>query len=182
MGGRPLGHQIPSPDAAAPPEPVQDISREGQHPSPEESRPDSTVGYRRPPAAHWFKKGQSGYPTGRPRGCKNTKTLLAEELSSKVVITEGGKSKKVSKRQLMVKRLANKAAAGDPKAIEMIFKYEGVLQQAAGGTAGINNPETVDQGQDEINADLLKEFARMVLESPEAWRQPQPLKEEDDRT
>ena len=87
-----------------------------------------------------------------------------------MTIREGGKSKKVSKRQLMVKRLANKAAEGDPKAIEMIFKYEGVLQQAAGGTAGLNNPETVDQGQDQINGDLVKEFARMVLESPEAWR------------
>jgi hypothetical protein len=167
-----LGNQIPSPDAPASPEPLEGTSGEGQHPSPEESRsaPDSTIGYGRPPAAYWYKKGQSGYPAGRPRGSKNTKTLLAEELSSKVTIREGGKQRKVSKRQLMVKRLANKAAAGDPKAIEMIFKYEGVLQQAADGTAGINNPETVDQGQDEINADLLKEFARMVLESPEAWR------------
>ena len=184
-GGRPLGQRIPSPDVAAPPEPVQDISGEGQHPSPEESRspPDSTVGYRRPPAVHWFKKGQSGYPTGRPRGCKNTKTLLAEELSSTVTIREGGKSKKVSKRQLMVKRLANKAAEGDPKAIEMIFKYEGVLQQAAGGAAGLNNPETVDQGQDQINGEIVKEFARMVLESPEVWRStPGAEGGEDDKT
>jgi hypothetical protein len=34
----------------------------------------------------------------------------------------------------------------------------------------INNPEAVDQGQDQINGDIVKEFARMVLESPEAWR------------
>ena len=147
------------------------------------SKPGYTVGYCRPPTAPWFKKGQSGYPSGRPRGSKNTKTLLAEELSSTVTIREGGKPRKVSKRQLMVKRLVNKAAAGDPKAIEMVFKYEGVLQQAGGRTAGINNPETVDQGQDEINGDIVKEFARMVLELPEAWRStPGAEGGEDDKT
>jgi len=98
------------------------------------------------------------------------KVPLDEELSSTVVIREGGKQRKVSKRQVIVMRQVNKAAAGDPKATEMVFKSEGVLQRAGGSTAGINNPETVDEGQDEINANLLKEFARMVLESPEAWR------------
>ena len=42
----------------------------------------SEVGYRKPPKATQFKQGQSGNPHGRPKGTKNLKTDLIEELSS----------------------------------------------------------------------------------------------------
>ncbi len=38
------------------------------------------VGYRKPPKHTRFKPGQSGNPRGRPKGTKNLKTDLIEEL------------------------------------------------------------------------------------------------------
>ena len=41
---------------------------------------DEKVGYRRPPKKSRFKPGQSGNPKGRPKGTKNLKRDLIEEL------------------------------------------------------------------------------------------------------
>ena len=73
------------------------------------------VGYRRPPASGQFKKGRSGNPKGRPKGSGNFLTLLDEELSQKIVVTENGKKKSLTRLQAMVKRLVAGALQGDQK-------------------------------------------------------------------
>ena len=52
--------------------------------------------YRKPPMHTRFKKGQSGNPRGRP--AKNLATLLAAALNEKVIVTENGKRRQVTKR------------------------------------------------------------------------------------
>ena len=42
------------------------------------------IGYKRPPKATQFQKGQSGNPRGRPRGSKNLSTLISEALDEKL--------------------------------------------------------------------------------------------------
>ena len=42
------------------------------------------VGYGKPPTNTRFRKGQSGNRTGRPKGVKNFKTELSEELEEKI--------------------------------------------------------------------------------------------------
>ena len=79
------------------------------------------VGYRRPPRHSQFRKGQSGNPRGRPRGAKDLKTELAEELNEWVSITENGKSRRVRKRRVILKALTAKAAKGDVKAADKII-------------------------------------------------------------
>jgi uncharacterized protein DUF5681 len=55
------------------------------------------VGYGKPPAQTRFKKGQSGNPTGRPKGTPNFATALERALEEQVVVNEGGQRRTVTK-------------------------------------------------------------------------------------
>jgi hypothetical protein len=52
------------------------------------------VGYGKPPKSTRFQPGQSGNPRGRPKGTKNLKTDLIEELHETIEIREGNRSAK----------------------------------------------------------------------------------------
>jgi Family of unknown function (DUF5681) len=79
------------------------------------------VGYDRPPVASRFQKGVSGNPKGRSKGTKNFATLLRKAMTKSVTITENGKRKKISKLEAAAIQLANDAARGDKKAIQLAF-------------------------------------------------------------
>lgn len=74
---------------------------------------DYEVGYKRPPAEHQFKTGQSGNPKGRPKLIKDFKTDLREELEEIIVVQEGGKSKPITKQRALIKKLLLKALGGE---------------------------------------------------------------------
>jgi hypothetical protein len=78
---------------------------------------DYEIGYGKPPIPTRFKQGQSGNPKGRPKGSKNLRTDLAEEMSEKVTIREGGHARTVSKQRAMIKAMTAKALNGDINAI-----------------------------------------------------------------
>lgn len=88
-------------------------------------RPDYAIGYGKPPEHTRFQKGRSGNPRGRPRGSKNLSTLVTEALDKKVNITEEGRRRKVSKREIIVTQLVNKSAHADLKATQILF---GIMQ------------------------------------------------------
>jgi len=79
------------------------------------------VGYGKPPEGTRFKKGASGNPKGRPKGARGLKTDLQQELGSRVTVTENGQTKKYTKQQVVVKRLTEKAAKGDIRAINILM-------------------------------------------------------------
>ncbi len=93
------------------------------------SRPYA-VGYGKPPVQSRFKPGQSGNPRGRPRGTRNLKTDLVEELSETLMVTENGRPRRISKQRAMVKALTARALKGDTRAagllVEMIAKTMGL--------------------------------------------------------
>jgi hypothetical protein len=95
-----------------------------------DERHDDDVGYGKPPRKHQFKPGQSGNPKGRRRGSKGLKTELREELNERVPITIDGKRVNISKKRLIIKALAAKAAKGNvpaaEKLISLIIQLEGI--------------------------------------------------------
>lgn len=98
---------------------------------------DDAVGYKRPPTKSQFKKGQSGNPKGRPKGAKNFHTELAQELNSTITVTENGKSRQLSKRRVIAKRLVNAGVNGDTKAIPILLNAERGGEEGEGSTAAI---------------------------------------------
>jgi hypothetical protein len=78
------------------------------------------VGYARPPKAHQFRPGQSGNPSGRPKGSRSFISDLRDELAELVAISDGAKEIQITKQQAIVKMLLAKAIAGDPRAIATV--------------------------------------------------------------
>lgn len=79
------------------------------------------TGYGKPPRHTRFQKGHSGNPKGRPRGAKNSATILTEALHEPVIISENGRRKKVTKQQAIIKQIVNKAASGDHRSIQLLL-------------------------------------------------------------
>lgn len=75
-----------------------------------------SVGYGKPPRQHQFQRGRCGNPKGRPKGLKNTDTLLREILNRQVEMRTGGLVRKISVREAMLTRLTESALKGDIKA------------------------------------------------------------------
>src|SRR3954453_11139330 len=76
----------------------------------------SDAGYKRPPPAHRFKPGQSGNPSGRPKGSKNLKTLVQKLAETKVKFTRGSRTKTVTWAEALVFKVFQSALAGNEKA------------------------------------------------------------------
>ena len=93
------------------------------------------VGYKKPPKSRRFKPGQSGNPKGRPKGTKNLKTDLMEELSERVRIREGEHEIRVSKQRALIKSQVNRGIKGDNRAadkiLDLYLKLQGLEDEAA---------------------------------------------------
>lgn len=84
---------------------------------------DGAVGYGRPPKHTRFRPGHSGNPGGRPKGAPDMATILAAAMNERVVITENGVRKTITKLQAAIKQLANKAAGGDARATKLWMEF-----------------------------------------------------------
>ena len=82
------------------------------------------IGFGKPPERTRFRKGVSGNPRGRPKGALNKKTILGRTLQEKVVITENGKRKRITKREALYKQIVNKGVSGDLKAAVEVIKLD----------------------------------------------------------
>jgi hypothetical protein len=79
------------------------------------------VGYKRPPREHQFRPGQSGNPSGRPKGVRNFKSELREELSEVVTVRDGDREIEVSKQRALIKSLVAAAIDGNQRAAASVL-------------------------------------------------------------
>lgn len=122
------------------------------------------VGYGSPPEHTRFKKGQSGNPKGRPKGTPNLATVLTRTLREKMVITENGKPKTVTKLEAALGQLAGKAASGDLKALALLSKLvQSAEEREIQAPVAISS---LDEFDEQVVAGILKRFESTKNEDP----------------
>ena len=77
--------------------------------------------YRNPPEATRFKPGQSGNPSGRPKGIRSVDKELEAALRQVVRVRVGARFVKMTRLEAMTRTLADKAAAGDPRIVRLLL-------------------------------------------------------------
>jgi hypothetical protein len=114
------------------------------------------IGYGKPPTGTRFQPGQSGNPTGRPKGSLNVATIVSRVLRERVVVVENGQRKSITKLEAAMKQIANKGAAGDFRAadrsIELAKSAEERLNQIVKTTGSL----------DELDSSVFKSILKKI--------------------
>jgi hypothetical protein len=136
------------------------------------------VGYGKPPVEKQFKQGQSGNPKGRAKGSKNGRTIYNNECDIRLEVTENGKKRKVTKRELVYKATVNNAIKGDTRAAAAFYKLEDKHAPLTDGMSGSSNlaPNTTNQQQSEMDRLILQCFNIVPATAP-----PDPVGSSDDK-
>jgi hypothetical protein len=82
------------------------------------------VGYGRPPTSSQFQPGRSGNPKGRPKGVRNASSMARDALERTVNVKVKGTWRKMTVRKAAYLRLAERAVAGDGKALDYLLALE----------------------------------------------------------
>jgi Family of unknown function (DUF5681) len=110
----------------------------------------ASVGYKQPPTHLQFQPGQSGNPNGRPKGTRNFKSDLRDELSETISFREGNREVSISKQRALIKRLVASAIEGDARSIATLMSF-------CARAFGDNND---DQQQAAEDREIVEAFAR----------------------
>jgi Family of unknown function (DUF5681) len=123
---------------------------------------DYEIGYCKPPRHAGFQKGKSGNLKGRPKGSKNLATLLGEALDEKVSLTENGRRRRVTKRELVITQLVNKSASADLRAIKQLTDIVQGVERRAGASQAPPSPPAFTAADEEVIAELKKRMERDI--------------------
>ena len=83
---------------------------------------DYRVGYKRPPLHTRFQPGQSGNPSGRPKGSQSLETLFHKILNEQIPLREGAQVRNVSKAEAVMRGLVIGAMKGDARSVMTLFR------------------------------------------------------------
>lgn len=86
------------------------------------------VGYKCPPKHTQFKKGISGNPEGRPKGDKNSMTILKDILEKEIEVKKNGQPSRVNTLTAIWLQLVNNALKGNLKAVGMVLSQVTLLE------------------------------------------------------
>jgi hypothetical protein len=126
---------------------------------------DDMVGYGKPPKHTRFQKGKSGNPSGRPKKAPLQQELFRKELSRRVTITEGGRSQRITKGELLARQVVTRAIKGESTALRMMLRLSELLDASS-----LRETEALVSDKDRRNADrnVLAALAAMI--APEEGR------------
>ena len=136
-----------------------------------EATGDYEIGRGKPPRHAGFQKGRSGNPKGRPKGSKNLATLLNQALDEKVYVTEDGRRRRITNRELVVKQLVNKSAAADLRAIKQLTDIVDDVERRTGASPAPPEPSELTATDREVVelfvARLRRQIAAEAAAAPE---------------
>jgi hypothetical protein len=124
-----------------------------------ENEQADAVGYKRPPREHQFRPGQSGNPSGRPKGARNFRSELREELSEVVTVRDGDREIEVSKQRALIKSLVAAAIDGNQRAAAS------VLAMCMRMLADAEDDEAIERAED---ADIVEAFTKRTKRAARA--------------
>ena len=127
-----------------------------------EAKTDYDVGYGKPPRHAGFQKGRSGNPKGRPKDSKNFATLLGQALDEKVSVTQDGRRRRVTKRELVAKQLVNKSASADLRAIKQLVDIVERVERQSGASPAPPPPPAFGAADEEVIAELKNRMERDI--------------------
>lgn len=123
---------------------------------------DDAIGYGRPPKRSQFVKGQSGNPSGRPKGSQDLAAVLNATMRQRIKVTENGRVRYTTKFQAIFAQLMNKALRGDVNAIHEPRYWIQFLEDSL----QTNSQPLVSQENDELVVERALERMRQTESFP----------------
>jgi hypothetical protein len=123
------------------------IEPESANASPHEQgiKPDAyAVGYRCPPLHGRFQPGRSGNPKGRAKHSPNMRGTVELVLGEDMKIRLGGRTRRVSTMEALVRALIARSFKGDSKAVAsliVLMRQSGLIESGEAATDPLNGPE-----------------------------------------
>jgi Family of unknown function (DUF5681) len=115
------------------------------------------VGYGRPPEATRFRKGVSGNPRGRPKGARNFAAIVSTTLNERIVITENGCRKRITKLEAAVKQVVNRGAGGDARSLSLLIALVQAIEAKP--------PQAEPTATFAADSNVLRELKRRLADS-----------------
>lgn len=115
------------------------------------------TGYKSPPTEFQFKKGQSGNPSGRPKGSKSLKTMIAEALDRETTVRTDEGRQKMTWREAQAIKSHQAALNGDIKHLRLIITCEEEYLHT----------QTDQRAESERQADIARRMILAFLDGPD---------------